>query len=381
MAMSLNTAGDWRIRFAAMPKPRTLVAAVAACALAGGLSACDRARMGPRPPVAEQIRLRQRALDFLYRAARSDLDVVAGNAIEALVQVEPRAAVPTFRAALNSEYPIVRFAGAVALGETRDCGGPDRLAKVLEDPHELVRLGTAFAAFMCGERGYGRRLTDALHQSTDEHVRSTAAMLIGKTGEPAALGHLRHALGDKSNIVRIQVIASMAELGDEEAVDRLIQYAQGDAVMRIVALQTMVELAEPRTRDGLLYRLTRDDEHIQHRLIAARALGRIGRRGGESGASSKGGSRGEPGQEGYDLALASLNFSANDASSELTPVERAEEAVRVRSLAALALGDIGDARALAALEALASGADDPRVKLAASVSICHIVQPALSNGR
>ncbi len=357
---------------------RTFALVAAACAFAGGLLACDRAKVGTRPPVADQVRLRQRALDFLYRAARSELDVVAGNAIEALVQVDPRAAVPTFRAALNSEFPIVRFAGLVALGETRDCGAADRLAKALDDPHEQVRLGAAFAAFMCGQRGYGRRLTDALHDSGDEHVRSTAAMLIGRTGEAAALGHLRHALGDEANVVRIQVIASMAELGDEEAVDRLIQYAQGDAVMRIVALQTMVELADPRTRDALLYRLSLEDEHIQHRLIAARALGRIGRRAGGAASSESGGSgAAASAHEGYELARRSLSFSPGDASSELTAAERAEEAVRVRSLAALALGDIGDPRALPALESLASSADDPRVKLAASVAICHIVQPAL----
>jgi HEAT repeat protein len=169
--------------------------------------------------------------------------------------------------------------------------------------------------------------------------------------------------------VRIQVIASMAELGDAEAVDRLIQYSQGDAVMRIVALQTMVDLAEPRTREALLYRLSLPDEHIQHRLIEARALGRLGGPGGRDG-----------GHEGYDLALRSLTFAPRDASAELSEAERAEEAVRVRALAALTLGDIGDARALPTLESLAAGAEDPRVQLAASVAICHIVKPALSGG-
>lgn len=333
-----------------------------ACALVpvtvwGLLAGCNAPEMTTKMPVLDQAHLRQRALDFLHRAARGEIDVVASNAIESLVEIDPEGAARHFRAALTSEIAMIRFAGCVALGDIRDCGAAKRIRKRLTDTNEQVRLGAAFALFICGDRQQGHLLRRALRDGSDENIRATAAMLMGRIGEPPAVHELRLAADDDSTMVNMQALASMALLGDDESIDRLIQYAQGETIMRILALSTMVELADERTTEALLYRLRLKypDEYLQHRLVAARALGRLGR------------------NDGYELAMKSLSFGPHNAPSEMSADEKREEVTRVRSLAALALGDIGDERALSVLEYVAKTADDSRLQIAASAAICNII--------
>jgi HEAT repeat protein len=252
---------------------------------------------------------------------------------------------------------MIRFAGCVALGDIIDCDAAERLEVRLTDENEQVRLGAAFALFRCGQRQRGHVLRRALREHSNESIRATAAMLMGRIGEPPAVRELALASDDESNVVSMQVVASMALLGDDESIDRLIQYAQGETVMRILALATMVELADDRTVEALRYRLRlqEPDEYLQHRLIAARALGRLGI------------------DDGYQLAFDSLSFGPANAPSEMSPKEAREEVTRVRSLAALALGDIGNEAALSVLEFLVKTADDSRVQVAACTAICHII--------
>ena len=320
---------------------------------------CNLGEVTPmRMPVLEQARLRQKALDFLHRAAGSDNAVVTSNAIEALVEIDPDGSVRHFRAALGrSEQAMVRFAGCVALGEIGDCSAIERIRKRLKDTNAQVRLGAAFALFRCGERRYGHVLRTALREHSEENIRAAAAMLMGRLGEPPAVRELRLAADDESTMVSMQAISSMALLGDDESIDRLIQYAQGETVMRILALSTMVELGDARTVEALRYRLRLQEpnEYLQHRLVAARALGRLGM------------------SDGYDLAIKALSFSPLNAPAEMTPQEVREEVTRVRSLAALALGAIGDELALGPLGEIARTANDSRLQIAACTAICHIV--------
>lgn len=324
------------------------------------LAGCSQtpAPRAARMSVLEQAQLRQRALDFIHRAARSEIDVVCCNAIEALVQLDPDGGSRHFRAALGSPVPMVRFAGCLALGEIRDTGEIDRLRRLISDADPHVQLAAAYAAYRCGGRDAGWQLAGALRTHADENVRADAAFLIGKLGEPEAVAHLRlAATNDKSSKVRVLAIAAMARLGDREGIERLIQVAQGDATSRIVALQSIAELATERMRDALLFALSKgpSDEYLENRLIAARGLGKLNDK------------------SGFDLAFWALTHRHTDANDE-------EKDTRVRVLAAMALGDVGDARALGELEKLAASQDDARVQLAASYAICRIVPPPMGSG-
>lgn len=311
--------------------------------LAGGCQAA-----GPRLPTAEQNELRRRAEDLLVRAALSDIDVVRVNAIEALVQVLPQEGLPGIRESLTNESPLVRYAACVALGELRDRAMMPKIRPMLAESNPRVRLAAAFAATRCGETRNAAILVETLNGHPDENLRADAAYLIGKLGEKKALKRLRlSAKRERSGRVLMHIYTAMATLGDEYALDRLMEAAvSSDVVARLIALQSLTELASPRSRDALLYRFQQEGDYEQVRLMAARGLGRLGSK------------------VGYDLAASSLRRQESDAN----------ETMRIRSLAALALGAIGDARALPLLAELAGDESDPRTQVAASLAICQIVQ-------
>lgn len=296
----------------------------------------------------EPAQLEQRALALLLRAGHSELDVVRVHALEALVDVAPDAGLPAFREALTSETPLVRHAGCVALGETRDRASLKAIRHMLADPDARVRLAAAFAAHQCGDTNQAGTLVGTLNDHPDEKVRAEAAYLIGELGEPKALRRLKLAARrENSSYVVVHIESAMAKLGDRASLDRLVQYAlKSDAVTIVLALQTLIELADPGTQDTLKYRLYNKADYLQTRLMAARGLGKLGI------------------DDGYKPALKALAYETADEN----------ETMQVRENAALALGAIGDPRALPALRQLAEMEDDPRTQVAACYAICQIVR-------
>jgi len=306
-------------------------------------------RLNARLDADERAELRRRATGLLIRAAQGDVDVVCCNALEAFVDVAPQEGLPYFRAALDSESPLVRFAGCAALGEVGDKASLKQVQRCLSDEDPRVRLGAAFAAYRMGDTGQARILVDALNNSEDANLRADAALLIGRLSESGAVKRLRLRINDnkeKSQKVKIHINAALARLGDKTGLEELMRYAQYDALSRLIALQCLCDVADPQSRDALLYRLEAEDEYLEAKLIAARALGKIG-----SGA-------------GFELALKNTRYSGDDAQGTM----------RVRSLAALALGAIGDQRGLPQLRELAETESDPRTQVAACYAIRQILR-------
>jgi HEAT repeat protein len=300
----------------------------------------------------QQVKLDRRAAALLSRAAQSDLDPVArANAIEALVELAPRESVAIFRAAVAADTPIVRYAGCIALGEARDEASLKSLQRLRNDPDARIRMASAFAAYRCGDTNAGRVLAEMLSGHSDEKVRAEAAYLIGKLGEPKALKRLRIALSrEESGYVAVHIESAMAKLGDAESLNKLVEYAlKSDAVTVLLSLQTLVELADPIAEDTLAYRLSSEADYLQTRLIAARGLGKLGV------------------DDGYDLAMNALGKRGEDRN----------ETMQIRANAALALGAIGQVRALPALERLAGSERDARTQVAASYAIRQILRGTL----
>lgn len=317
------------------------------CILSFALVGCQSA--GPRLPADERAALRSRAEDLLLRACANDIDVVRANAIEALVQVMPDAGRACMREALQSDSPLVRFAAAVGLGELRDNASRGQFQALLADPDPRVRLAAAFAAVRVGDGGRAALLVEALNSHPDENLRADAAYLIGRVGDKRAVRRLRFAARrERSSRVLMHIYTAMASLGDEYGMDRLMEAAvSSDIISRLVALQGLAELGDERSRPALLIRFKADGDYVQSRLIAARGLGRLGS------------------DDGYDLAVRNLRYKDSDEN----------ETMRVRSLAALTLGAIGDDRALPLLADLAANEDDPRTQVAACYAICQITRP------
>lgn len=305
----------------------------------------------------ERMELQNRALDQLLAAADSDREVTSCNAIEALVQVAPRDGLPAFRKALAAQSPVVRYAGYVALGEVRAREQLDAFKRGVADPHPNVRLAAAFAACRCGQTGYARILVEALTSAPEERLRAEAATLIGRLDEPRAVRWLRRALkipaNERSPRVRLAIAGALARVGDAGGLEELITYARGETVARTEALLQLAQVARREQRDMLLVALLGpEEEYLEARLIAARALGKLGHK------------------DGFDLAMNMLTFE--DPNRQPTP-ENPERTFAVRSLAIHALAEIGDRRALGHLREIAAKSDDPRLQVAASYAICRIL--------
>lgn len=291
--------------------------------------------------------LRQRSERLLLEAAKGDLDVVRCNAIEALAQVAPTAGMTAFFDSLNNESPMVRYAACVALGELRTREAKPAMMKLLNDPSPRVRLGAAYGVARTGEKNAAAYLAAGLN-AQDENLRCDAAYLIGKLGEPAAVKRLKLAeTREKSSKVSVHIQAALAMLGQPQSVERLISYTAGDAVSRIVALQSLVELHNERALDAFRLIYNGQSNYLQLRLLAARGLGRLGY------------------DTGYKLALNSLSYNS--------PKSEPEEVMSIRTIAALALGAIGDPKALPELKHTAESDPDERIQVAAAYAICQIV--------
>lgn len=329
----------------------TAVAAVVLLACCGGCGGNGgELTMRAPPPGTPAAQLDRRALDLLMRASQSELDVVRCNAIEALVHVAPREAIPEFRKAIAADSPLVRFAGCVAVGKVKDAGALAAARAALADPDTRVRLAAAFACVRLGDGNRAALLVATLNDSPDENLRSDAAYLIGQVGEPKALRRLKLAESrEKSNRVQVHLWAAMAALGDNAALNSLLNAAQGDAESRVIALQSLVELRKPKARDALAYRMSKMENYLEARLIAARGLGAIGF------------------NQGFELARENLTAHFDDKDDP-------SKTFRIRSLSALALGAIGDARALPALAQLAQSESDERTQVAACFAILQITR-------
>jgi HEAT repeat protein len=285
---------------------------------------------------------------LLVAATRNDAPVVCANAIESLARVAPDAGQPQIRAALDHETPLVRFAGCMAVGDLRDRSCASSIRKCRGDSDARVRLAAAYAAYRCGDKNAGAELAAALRDNPDEKIRADAAWLIGRLGDRAAMVRLKNAAGrELSPYVVTYIHGAMAALGDNEMVDRIIQYVlKSDNITRLVSLQTLYDVPDQRAARALQYRLNDKSDFLQTRLLAARALARIGSRAG------------------YDLALASLAESRPDAA----------ETRSIRCNAALTLGEIRDRGALSALGNLAQTDRDEQTQVAACCAITQIVR-------
>ncbi len=346
-----------------MRVPRTLAAArrdgakttrgLMALGLLAVLCGCQGLTTQATPTPAERLELESRALNLLLAASESELDVIACNAIESLVRVAPEYGLPAYRRARRSSSPLVRYAGYVALGEVRERGSLSAIVAGVRDPDPRVRLAAAFAACRCGKDGYARLLVRGLTDLPDENLRADAAWLIGCLEEPRAEKWLRAALrfpaNQKSNRVTLHINWALAMLGQADAVQQLILFAQGDTVTRIDALLILAELGDSEACDILRYFLDPSEDYLEARLVAARGLGRLGMR------------------DGYELATRMMTFTDPDPNAE----DR-DRTMRVRSLAAHALGEIGDPRALGSLRQTAADPADQRLQVAAAYAICRI---------
>jgi len=311
------------------------------------------------PAVPSDTRLWDRATQYIYAAARfPDNPVVRAQAMESISQVMGPEEALLLREGLDDEHPGVRFAACMALGQFADPDAREVIRPLVNDPDGSVQVAACFAMERMGDTSYRVPWRDALVRHPDPIVRRNAALALGRLRDKSVLALLRRIVAeDDDDGVRLQALEAMAFLGDEHAISRFVQDAYGGlGFKQPFALLTLGRVTGEQVLGALRTRLT-SAPYIEARLAAARSLGMQGY------------------DEGYALALKSLAW--NDPNAGLPDDPPESQIMRVRCMAALALGEIGNRDALGPLARLMEKPEGPSVQLAAATAILMILNSSL----
>jgi HEAT repeat protein len=252
----------------------------------------------------------------------------------------------------------VRFAALLALGIMSDRESIEIFRSYAEDNDRNVRIAAIFAMHRAGDTSRTSELSSLLFSDPDQQVRANAAMAIGLLGDPKAVKVLNVAQKDKSELVRLQCMKSLSLLGDKKATRSLIFEAHSGSGPKMV--DALMALASSRTEAAeelFEYRL-KEGPYEEVRLASAFGLGRLGK------------------HDGYSLAMEMLSYRATpDKATRDDPP--AQQEMRIKTLAATALGAIGDRRALESLaQAMDNETESMTLRIAAARAVLDIGRSA-----
>ncbi len=224
----------------------------------------------------------------------------------------------------NDSEPRVRFAAALAVGDTEYLLAESSLRPLLKHRDENLKIAGAYALNKVGamDKADTFNLLRKAIAGDDQLLRANAALLLGKTGDKEALKLLYVALQrrDSDDNVGMQAVESIAMLGD----DRIFTARLWPMVIstyaddRIMGIRGMGTLGTAKAREVLITKLD-DDDVLAVRLAAAEQLGVLGDTTGE--------------HEVLDVFQKNLTAGLN-----------VQEATHINWLVARAIGQIGTPR-------------------------------------
>jgi HEAT repeat protein len=298
--------------------------------------------------------LERRALRLLAQAVVQREPAAQVRAIEALERAAPEQGRAYFNELLFDESPAVRFAALMALGGLKRGESVDRVRALAGDPDGSVRAAAVFALHRLGDRSRTSELSPLLLDHPSAGARANAAMVLGRLGERGAATLLHAALRrEKDESVRLQALEALAALGDRKATGQLGLMAMNSTGQKMVF--ALLALRRPPRRElrALFAEQLAAGPYDEVRLAAAVGL---------AGLSDR---------SGFDFALDRLSRFAPSRSGVDPPDQ---QAARVKTLAALALEQMGDPRALDALAAAMNADPDPTVRIAAARAVLSIIR-------
>lgn len=234
---------------------------------------------GPRLAM-DPRRARIDARTALYQAA-DDPDVATRvHGIEAMAEVLGERASGVFVQNLDDASPVVRFAAAMAIGDIRHAQVKPKLLVMAGkgEPNKLVFIAVAYALARldCLSSAAGTELGKMLTDQ-EKDVRGQVALVMGKMGEVSAIAFLKAVLEDEREpMVRLQIIESLAMLGDERSASVLEAFTKSQFMdERLVAIPAMAK-ARYRRAPIILRGLLDDRQPPPVRVAAAGALAMLG---------------------------------------------------------------------------------------------------------
>ena len=274
--------------------------------------------------------LQRRALQRLRDSVNSSDPLLKIQAIETCAELHLDKAPDICMKAVQSPVPLLQFAGAMGFIELPTFAAEPALRELLSSTDASVRLAAIGALHKLGEKEHSQELISALG-SSDRKIRGVALTVLGRMGDESAIEPIRPLLeGEPVESVRLQAAEALVLLGDQNALPKLQLWQYSTNYQeRVFAVQLMGHVEPPPDFSADLLQAL-DDPNQLVQLQAARSLGRLGQQAGFAKAMkylnpSAGLKRSIAGQMG---------ISYDDPQLEI-------EITKIRSAAALALGDIG----------------------------------------
>lgn len=338
---------------------RLLLISILICSLVGCASDQSKPRAAARAPkpvkmpeVPELLptpideSLQQKARAELAAAFESSNPIVKAQALEASVRTNDPELLPRAAAALRDKNSFIRFAGAMAIGDAKIKSLYREVFALRNDNNMDVQVAVRYAMHRLGDKRYSDELAK-LTTHPQKSVRANAAMVLGRIGEPTATRLLLPMLNDSEASVFLTAAESLWRLGNEQGLEMLVSGTVSkfpdDQIVCVIAL---AQPKDSRVKENLLGKLALDQDgggYLEVQLAAARALGYIGS------------------DAGFGVAR----------SAAMRPDPR------IKSMAAMALGDIGRPDCQATLGMLLS-APEEEVRVAAATGILKVGTAAVA---
>jgi len=225
--------------------------------------------------------LAEQATQIILEGLADEDPRVRANAIEVVAATRQIQLMPKVEGLLADELVPVRFAAALAVGDTEYRPAERLIRRLLKAPDENTKIAAAYAMSKLGSPDSLRPVRKAI-ASKDQTVRANAIILLGKSGNKSALELLQWAQQDinSDDKVKFQALEARARLGDEQIFPRLWAIVFSTyADDRVMGIKAMGALGTEKAKNVLITKL--DDEVLEVRLAAAEQLGLLGNNEGE----------------------------------------------------------------------------------------------------
>jgi len=224
----------------------------------------------------EPDRLTNQATRIVMNGLNDADPAVRASAVEVVATTKTISLMPSVSRLLADEFVPVRFNATLAVADTRYTLAKNPVRKLLNDPDRNVAAAAAYCLAMLGSDEHIGIVKKAA-ESSDQTLRSNAALLLGKLGDKKNLEILYRIIRDEESgdKARFQAAEAIAKLGDERILPKLwallISVYADD---RVTGIRAMGSLGTVQAKNALISKL--DDDVLEVRLATAEQLGLLG---------------------------------------------------------------------------------------------------------
>ena len=320
-------------------------------------------------PAARQLTAQLNPAHYVgenYREFRQEQEKLRTGSARVLGRIKPRGATGALAGRISTDYTEPeRIACIWAIGEMGFAqGGVDAVKGQMSDENPLIRLHASIALMKMDDQTGYEEISSALMGNNDTHV----GVVLSGLGEAKHFGvPLLTQLADQEGPNK----AALQQTTDQVSTQLVEQLKDEDPEMRRRAALALGELGDSQYVDALAQRL--DDPSNQVRFSTAAALAEMDE------------------QAGVDFLFDAMRdpdpILRTNAVKFLSGVQKSTGTVQAQLISALSSREalaragaaqvLGQARVLAAVEALqaATGDDDAQVRANAVIALGHIGLP------